>query len=164
MCISRKMWQCMGLSMFLLGGAACDNDDDNIEEKDCSIDTDGDGLTDCEEESDYGTDPNEADTDNDGLSDGDEVLTHGSDPNQENSDGDDYTDQEEIACGTDPTDENEHCYACGWTHNDPGNLVTTGSAVGDTISNIPMVDQCQEEVFLWDLAGEYHILFMTAAW
>ncbi|TAI47010.1 Calx-beta domain-containing protein [Flagellimonas allohymeniacidonis] len=39
----------------------------------CVIDTDGDGLTNAEE-NDLGTDPNNADTDNDGLTDGEEVL------------------------------------------------------------------------------------------
>ena len=40
---------------------------------DCNVDTDGDGLTDGEE-NDLGTNPNNPDTDNDGLTDGEEVL------------------------------------------------------------------------------------------
>ncbi|MDK6808555.1 Rib/alpha-like domain-containing protein, partial [Corynebacterium aurimucosum] len=39
-------------------------------------DTDGDGLTDKEEE-ELGTDPNKADTDGDGINDGDEVTGDG---------------------------------------------------------------------------------------
>jgi len=54
--------------------------------------------------------------------------------------------------------------ACAWGHNDPGDLVSDGNAVGDTIANVPLVDQCGEAVSLWDLAGEYHILYQTAAW
>ena len=35
---------------------------------------------------------------------------------------------------------------------------------GDVIANLAFIDQCEEEVSLWDFAGEYHILWMTAAW
>ena len=42
-------------------------------------DSDGDGLSDWDEENVYGTDPSEADTDGDGMSDGDEVES-GRDP------------------------------------------------------------------------------------
>ena len=45
-----------------------------------------------------------------------------------------------------------------------GDLESTGSSEGDVIANVDLIDQCGETVPLWDLAGEYHILFMTAAW
>jgi hypothetical protein len=38
-----------------------------------TLDTDGDGVLDVDEECEHGTDINDADTDNDGLDDGDEV-------------------------------------------------------------------------------------------
>ncbi|WP_181899516.1 gliding motility-associated C-terminal domain-containing protein [Flagellimonas nanhaiensis] len=44
-----------------------------ISVSDCIVDTDGDGLTDGEENT-LGTDPNDPDTDGDGLTDGEEVL------------------------------------------------------------------------------------------
>nr|WP_293296610.1 gliding motility-associated C-terminal domain-containing protein [Allomuricauda sp.] len=44
-----------------------------ISVSDCTVDTDGDGLTDSEE-TNLGTDPNDPDTDGDGLTDGEEVL------------------------------------------------------------------------------------------
>ena len=44
-----------------------------ISVSDCTVDTDGDGLTDSEETI-LGTDPNNPDTDGDGLTDGEEVL------------------------------------------------------------------------------------------
>ena len=108
----------------------------------CSVeeDADADGLNDCEEE-EQGTDPELADSDGDGLSDG-----------------------EEIECVSNPLDASEQCYTCGWGHNDPGDLVSTGSAVGDVIDNIQLVDQCGEMVDIWDFYGEYHVLYMTAAW
>jgi hypothetical protein len=108
---------------------------------DCSDeDVDGDGLDGCTEES-LGTDPNKADSDGDGLSDA-----------------------EEMDCASDPLDAEERCYACGWPHNDPGSLSSTGAALGDVVANIPFTDQCGELVDLWDFAEEYHILFITASW
>jgi hypothetical protein len=107
---------------------------------DASSDADGDGLDDCAE-AELGTDPTNEDTDGDGLAD-----------------------LEEIDCVSDPLNGDEVCYACGWKHNDPGDLSSDGADTGDTIANVDLVDQCGEDVPIWDLAGEYHILFMTAAW
>lgn len=60
-------------------------------------DTDGDGLSDDEEE-DLGTDPDDPDSDNDGIEDGDE-----------------------IDCGSDPLDPNSKC-----SDQEPGELPNTG--------------------------------------
>jgi hypothetical protein len=79
-------------------------------------------------------------------------------------DGDGFLDVEETECGSDPEDPASTCYRCGWRRGDPGDLVATGAAVGDTIDNATLVDQCGDEVPLWDFAGEYHVLFLTAAW
>jgi hypothetical protein len=108
----------------------------------CSSDSDldGDGLDDCAEE-ELGTDASSAD-----------------------SDGDGFSDLEELECVSDPLDESEACYACGWEHNDPGDLVSEGKKSGDVIADIELVDQCGEMVDLWDFHGEYHVLYMTAAW
>jgi hypothetical protein len=103
-------------------------------------DSDGDGLTDFEE-SELGTDPTVADTDSDGTDDG-----------------------AEVDCGANPLDEDEACYLCGWDRNDPGTFTATGNERGDTIENVTLVDQCHEQVPLWDFAGEYYVLWMTAAW
>ena len=108
---------------------------------DCSTDdVDGDGLDGCAE-AELGTDPDNADSDGDGTSDGDEVD-----------------------CVSDPMDADEVCYACGWPHNDPGDLAATGADLGDVVENIGFTDQCGELVDLWDFAQEYHILFITASW
>ena len=119
-----------------LGGCA------PTEEPACDANTnaDGNGLDDCAKE--------QLDTD----------------PQSEDSDGDGFADQEELDCVSDPLDGDEVCYACGWQHNDPGTFESEGADVGDTIDNIELVDQCGEDVDLWDLSGEYHILFQTAAW
>ena len=66
-------------------------------------DPDQDDLLTSEEESLYGTDPNDADTDDDGLLDGIEVLTTGTDPLLADTDGDWLMDGDEILIhGTDP--------------------------------------------------------------
>ena len=65
------------------------------EKIDCSLDSDSDGLNDCEEQ-ELGTNPDSSDSDGDGFSDADEVD-----------------------CVSNPADANEQCYACGWEHNDP---------------------------------------------
>jgi hypothetical protein len=130
---------------------------------DSTKDDDADGLDNCTEEDQLGTDPDLADTDGDGLDDGTEV-TLGTDPTLADSDGDGFSDGAEVDCVSNPTDGSEQCYACGWEHNDPGSLASKGASVGDVIENLELVDQCGEPVDLWDFAGKYHILYMTAAW
>ncbi|TAL19964.1 hypothetical protein EPN90_02020 [Patescibacteria group bacterium] len=64
-------------------------------------DTDGDGLTDAEEQS-FGTDPSKTDTDGDGLTDFEEVRTWQTDPLNPDTDGDGYQDGVEVKNGYDP--------------------------------------------------------------
>ncbi|MGC6507710.1 MAG: hypothetical protein ACON4U_04795 [Myxococcota bacterium] len=85
-----------------------DSDGDGISDVDeeangtdpTNSDTDGDGLSDFEE-SENGTDPTNSDSDGDGIGDGDE-LENGTDPNSTDSDGDGLSDSDEAATGTDP--------------------------------------------------------------
>jgi hypothetical protein len=104
-----------------------------------------------------------SDKDEDGITECDE-LELGTDPNNADTDGDGFADAEEVLCVSDPNDPDEQCYACGWEHNDPGNLESTGNGVGDVMDSISLVDQCGEMVDLWDFHGEYHVLYLTAAW
>ena len=117
-----------------------DSKTEATEECSSSNDADSDGLNDCEE-IELGTDPKSSDSDNDGV-----------------------TDKAELDCVSDPLNADEVCYTCGWKHNDPGTLESSGSAVGDVVANIELVDQCGDMVDLWDFHGEYHVLYMTAAW
>ena len=110
-----------------------------------------------------GGDDGSGNADGDCLTDGEEIDL-GTDPNLADSDADGTDDCSEIDCGSNPIDAAQACYACGWKRNDPKNLVSTGAAEGDVIENLRLVDQCGEEIALWDFAQEYHILFMTAAW
>jgi len=64
-------------------------------------DTDGDGLSDGYEYYHLGTDPTNVDTDSDGLTDKEE-LRYGTDPNYEDTDFDGLKDGEEVSLGTDP--------------------------------------------------------------
>lgn len=86
-----------------------------------AVDTDGDGLTDADETTNFGTDPNVADTDQGGVDDGTEIAdgtnpldpsddtgtaqgdTGQGDANQDaDSDGDGLSDADEAAFGTNP--------------------------------------------------------------
>jgi hypothetical protein len=65
-----------------------DDDDDNDDFIDTTTDTDGDGLTDYEENEIYGTDPGDPDTDEGGITDYEEVMA-GNDPLDASDEGDD---------------------------------------------------------------------------
>ena len=69
---------------------------------DPNLDTDGDGLSDCDEELELGTSPTIADTDEDGVNDGDEIAD-GTNPRGSDTDGDGLTDGEEKTLGTSGT-------------------------------------------------------------
>ena len=71
----------------------------------CKVDTDGDGLTDLQENF-LGTNNNNTDSDNDGLTDGDEVFVHHTNANLADTDADELTDGWEIEHGMDPTTAN----------------------------------------------------------
>jgi hypothetical protein len=67
-------------------------------------DSDGDGLSDPDELQVYQTHPVVADMDNDGLSDGAEVFTHHTDPKIGDTDGDGFLDGYEYLTGHAPLD------------------------------------------------------------
>ena len=103
------------------------------------------------------------DADADGLDDCTE-LELGTSKDASDSDGDGFSDYDEVQCVSDPVDSSEVCYACGWEHNDPGDLSSIGKQEGDTLRNLEMIDQCGETVAIHDLAGAYHIAFITTQW
>ncbi|MFP4502296.1 MAG: carboxypeptidase regulatory-like domain-containing protein [Candidatus Hydrogenedentota bacterium] len=78
-----------------------------LERQDTSRDSDGDGLTDHDEEALYETDPNAPDTDGDGMPDGFEVE-YGLDPLRDDAmedlDGDGFPNRMEFFLGSDPRD------------------------------------------------------------
>ena len=86
----------------------------------CAIDSDDDGLFDCDETT-LGTNPFDCDSDNDGLSDGLEVNLAGTDPLNPDTDGD--------MC----TDDLEFHYACPDSQCDPCPLdVSKDGSIGSS--------------------------------
>ena len=77
----------------------------NIYGTELNIDRDGDGLTNYDEDTIYGTDPDDIDTDDDQINDGDEINIYGTDPLSVDSDNDGLEDGREILVNnTDPLD------------------------------------------------------------
>jgi len=100
---------------------------DGDEEPSVAVDTDGDGLTDAEEDA-LGSDPSNADTDGDGYSDGVEEAYY-----------------------TDPVDPNDHPYTGGWPIDScRHDLTPTGMNEGDVIHDVTLLDQYGEEIRLHD--------------
>ncbi|RZD38087.1 MAG: hypothetical protein CXT75_02135 [Methanobacteriota archaeon] len=92
-----------GLEVLVDGTNPNEGSDDNLS----ALDDDNDGLTNGEEESIYGTDPNNPDSDGDGLLDGDEVNNWTSNPNKKDSDYDGIEDGDETTNCVYGEDENE---------------------------------------------------------
>lgn len=134
-------------------------------------DTDGDGLTDSEEE-DFGSDPEVADSDGDGVSDADEFDLD-LDPNSSDSDGDGYLDGWEIAEGTDPADADSRIYTGYWPYNpdkDAYSAPTSASEAstddGSPLLRAELMDQFGDMVDLYDFAGQgkYVAVDVSAIW
>ena len=134
-------------------------------------DTDGDGLTDSEEE-DFGSDPEVSDSDGDGVSDADE-FDLGLDPNSTDSDGDGYLDGWEITEGTDPADADSRIYTGYWpynpdkeSYNAPTSASDTTTTEGSPLLRAQLMDQFGDMVDLYDFAGQgkYVAVDVSAIW
>jgi len=118
-----------------------DVDDGNDEEDQGSTDADEDGLT-LDEETDLGTDPDEADSDGDGTGDGEEVKQ-----------------------STDPLDDKDFPYEGGWAKGAcRSDVEGEGFAEGDVAKNFTMVDQFGEDVSLHDFCDRKVYLVFAAFW
>jgi len=122
-----------------------------------NADSDGDGLNDADEIAN-GADPLNPDSDGDGLNDGDEIG-YGTDPNVVDSDGDTYGDGDEIAEETNPADPDDRIYEGYWPYNankdaidDPG--FSGVFSMGDTVGQHVGKDQHGDSVDLYDFAAE----------
>ena len=141
-------------------GPVTGGDDTEVEE---DVDSDGDGLTDSEEEA-LGTDANSQDTDGDGLSDLEEVEM-GTNPTQADTDGDGYSDGEELAANTSPKDAKDRPYGggypidtCRW------DIQGTGNNPGQIAKNFKLRDQHGEEVRFHDFSGQAIVVIVSAGW
>lgn len=96
---------------------------------DCSVDSDSDGLNDCEE-AELCTDPNDGDTDGDNLGDFEE-LQEQTDPCSADSDGGGADDGEELEFGLDPNDPSDDdkwvLTACDDPQSEPVDFYTSQS-------------------------------------
>ena len=79
-----------------------DGDADEGTDNCTDVDSDGDGLSDCEERR-LCTDPHDGDTDGDHLGDFEEIQDYNSDPCRADTDGDGVSDKTEVERGLDPT-------------------------------------------------------------
>ncbi len=148
---------------------ACDGkSDEEGDEAAASVDSDGDGISDADEEA-LGTDPNNVDSDGDGIEDNEE-LDMGLDPASDDSDGDGYLDPWEIAEGTDPADSDSVIYAGGWPYNPDkealGESDSTRARPYEQVPRFQLQDQFGEVVDLYDFAGQdkYIILDLSGDW
>jgi hypothetical protein len=119
-------------------------------------DSDGDGLTDIDENTIHNTNPNLADTDSDGLNDYDEINVHNTDPNNADTDGDGFDDGTEINNGNDPNDSAdlpaETIYEDAENGNTDGWLIFDDDPAGAMVLN--MIDP-QKQSRVVELAGNY---------
>ena len=138
---------------------------------DITKDSDGDGLTDLEEE-EFGSDPENADSDDDGLTDLEESEA-GTDPTEPDSDGDGYSDFDELEEGSDPADEDSKIYTGNWpyqadkdSYNAPTSTADTSSSLGELLLRDQLLDQFGDMVDLYDFAGQgkYIVIQFSAAW
>jgi hypothetical protein len=110
---------------------------------DDGVDSDGDGLTDVEEEE------------------------LGTDPNLDDSDGDEFSDGEEVKAGTDPLDFHDHPYYGGWPKDGcADDVVPTGGdyIIGSVAHDFKLLDQYgkTEKVRLYDFC-DHTVLLVSSA-
>ena len=75
------------------------------------------------------------------------------------SDGDGFADADEVDCVSDPADANEQCYACGWEHNDPGNISYQQVLIMEMW--LPTYN-CQISVMKWWTCGTFTVSTMCS--
>jgi uncharacterized repeat protein (TIGR01451 family) len=124
-----------------------------IDDKDCrAVDTDGDGLSDTEEQVLYGTDPQLADTDGGGVSDLDEVL-RGSDPLDAS---DDFPTEEESDEEDDEEapEETEDFSDLGRTEHEPGLYAVSSKAEYEEIATSTGASSSSVTVFTSEVAAD----------
>ena len=118
-------------------------------------DSDGDGLSDAEEDA-LGTNPNDDDSDDDGLLDGAEVNDYGTNPLDDDSDSDNLTDSEEInTYGTNPLSADSDSDTLNddvelFTHNTDPNLADTD---GDDVSDSDELSDGTDPLDVYDYLG-----------
>lgn len=168
--VSSLVW--VGCSLGVLVGCASGggSDTEGDTEESAPADSDGDGISDAEEE-ELGLDAASSDSDGDGLDDGTEIE-QGLDPLNADSDGDGYSDAEELDAGKDPLDDSSVVYEGGWPYSteksqlDPADVPDV-AARGELFMNYTARDQYGQQVQLWDFMNDedkYIIIDVSAEW
>ena len=111
-----------------------------------------------------GGSPAWVDSDGDGLSDSEEEEL-GTDPLDTDSDGDGWEDEEEVDATTDPSDGDDHPYTLGWPI-DPcrDDIAPEGNQIGQVTGNFELLSQTGEMVRLHDFCGQVVFLITAAFW
>jgi len=100
------------------------------------------------------------DSDGDGISDAEEEAMKTRD-----SDGDGFFDLEEIEGNTDPHNPTDHPYPRGWPIDACRNdIQSSGHAVGQIAENFELKDQDGNTVRLHDFCGQVVLLASSAFW
>ncbi len=139
------------VSYYMFGSSDTDGDGISDEEEEkmgtnpYSTDTDGDGISDYDEIYMYKTDPFSADTDKDGLSDSKEIIEYRTNPLSTDTDKDGLADSDEILVyKTNPllTDTDGDTLGDGAEMNNgtnPLNVDSDGDLINDNLDNCPMI-------------------------
>ena len=69
-------------------------------------------------------------------------------------DGDGLDDLKEVQCISNPLDKNEKCYAGGWFHNDPKNLVSNGKTEGNDAAAVLRWAGCDDLLLAASLGAD----------
>lgn len=128
------------------------DDDDSVANDDDAVGDDDDAAGDDDDST-----PSNVDTDGDGLTDSEEEQL-GTDPTDVDSDGDGYEDGWEVTEGTNPADPNSVIYEGRWPYNPNKDSMGNGSwgvgaSVGQQFPRWTAVDQFGDTVDFYDLAG-----------
>jgi peroxiredoxin len=148
--------------------AVGDDDDDHQDDDDAADDDDVQPDDDDDPPDDDDVQPDDddfaGDSDGDGLSDSEENAI-GSDPYDPDSDNDGYDDGEEVDANTDPTDASDHPYDMGWPMDPCRNSISGyGNSVGQITTNFSAPTYTGETVRLHDFCDHTVLLVSSAMW
>ena len=109
-------------------------------------------------------DPDSVDVDGDGLTNAEEEAL-GTDPYSKDTDGDGYDDGEEVSGNTDPTDETDAPYAGGWPIGAcRDEIQSTGNFEGEIVEDFSLLDQYGEQVRMHSFCDRVVLLVGAAFW
>jgi peroxiredoxin len=122
------------------------------------------GATDLQTTDEGGGVDSGMDSDGDGLSDAEEDVL-GTDPDEPDTDGDGYDDGVEVDGNTDPLDPADRPYLGGWQIGAcRDDVVSTGNGMGQVADDFSLLDQYGDHVNLTDFCDDVVLLLSSAMW